>query len=68
MVTLEVFLLRGADRVLTIGDLGIMAVINLAVTVVAILVFGNLIRDRVTFRTSRPTQVTVPGVSTIEVS
>ena len=68
VVTLEVFLLRGADRVLTIGDLGIMAVINLAVTVVAILVFGNLIRDRVTFRTSRPTQVTVPGVSTIEVS
>ena len=68
VVTLEVFLLRGADRVLTIGDLGIMAVINLAVTVVAILVFGNLIRDRVTFQTSRPTQVTVPGVSTIEVS
>ena len=67
-VTLEVFLLRGDDGALTVTDLAIMAAINLAVTVIAIAVFGNLIKDRVSFRTRQPQQVVVPGVSTIEVS
>ena len=52
---------------MTVGDLGIMTVINLALTVVSILVFGNLIRDRVKFQTRRPDEVVVPGVTTIEV-
>ncbi|MDE2843599.1 MAG: NADH-quinone oxidoreductase subunit NuoH [Chloroflexota bacterium] len=68
VVTLEVFLLRGDEGVLTHTDLAIMAAINLAVTAISIAVFGNLIKDRVTFRTRQPQQVVVPGVSTIEVS
>jgi hypothetical protein len=67
-VTLEVFLLRGDEGTLTVGDLGLMTVINLAVTVVSVFVFGNLIRDRVKFQTRRSEQGIVPGVSTIEVS
>ncbi|MCY4366961.1 MAG: NADH-quinone oxidoreductase subunit NuoH [Chloroflexi bacterium] len=66
-VTLEVFLLRGDDGVLTVTDLAIMGVVNLAVTVIAIAVFGNLIKERVSFRTRQPQNVVVPGVSTIEV-
>ena len=68
VVTLEVFLLRGSDQVLTVGDLGIMTVINLVVAFASVLVFGNLIRDRVRFQTHRPVEAIVPGVSTIEVS
>ena len=67
-VTLEVFLLRGEGRFLTIGDLGLMTVINIAVALVAVLVFGNLIRDRVRFRTRRPAEPVVPGIPTVEVS
>ena len=67
-VTLEVFLLRGDEGTLTVGDLGLMTVINLAVTVVSVFVFGNLIRDKVKFQTRRSEQGIVPGVSTIEVS
>jgi NADH-quinone oxidoreductase subunit H len=68
VVTLEVFFLRGDDGVLTTADLGIMAAINAVVTVVSVLVFGNLIRDKVTLQTRQPQQVAVPGVPTIEVS
>ena len=67
-VTLEVFVLRGDDRLLTIGDLGVMTVVNVIVAVVSVLVFGNLIRDRVRFRTRQPAQPVVAGVPTIEVS
>ncbi len=66
-VSLEVYFLRGPEGTLTAGDLGIMTVINLALTVVSILIFGNLIRDRVKFQTRRPDEVVVPGVTTIEV-
>lgn len=66
-VSLEVYFLRGESGMLTAGDLGVMTLINLVVTVVSILVLGNLIRDRVKFETRRPSQVVVPGVSTIEV-
>ena len=67
-VTLEVFVLRGDDRLLTIGDLGVMTVVNVIVAVVSVLVFGNLIRERVRFRTRQPAQPVVAGVPTIEVS
>ena len=67
-VTLEVFFLRDDDGSLTTADLGIMAAINVVVTLISVVVFGNLIRDRVSFRTRQPQQVTVPGVPTIEVS
>ena len=67
-VTLEVFFLRGDDGSLTTADLGVMAAINVVVTVVSVIVFGNSIRDRVTFRTRQPRQAAVPGVPTIEVS
>ena len=66
-VTLEVFFLRGNDGTLTVSDLGLMAVINLAVAAVSVFVFGSLIRDRVKFQTRRPESGIVPGVSTIEV-
>ena len=66
-VTLEVFLLRGDNGTLTVGDLGLMAVINLAVAAVSVFVFGNLIRDKVKLQTRRPESGIVPGVSTIEV-
>ena len=67
-VTLEVFFLRGADGTLTTADLGIMAAINVVVTVVSVIVFGNLIRDRVTLRSRQPQQVAMPGAPTAEVS
>lgn len=68
-VTLEVFLLRGEDGVLSTGDLGIMTAINLVVTIISVLVLGSLIRDRVRFEARRPArEMMAPGVSTIEVS
>ena len=67
-VTLEVFFLRGDDGFLTTADLGIMAAINIIVTLLSVAIFGNLIRDRVTLRMRQPQQVAVPGVPTIEVS
>ena len=44
---LEVYFLRDAEGVLTRGDLGIMTGINLAITVVCIVLFGNLVREKV---------------------
>ncbi len=67
VVTLEVFFLRGDDGTLTTADLGIMSAINVVVTVVSVWVFGNMIRDRVTFRARQTQDVAVPGVPTIEV-
>lgn len=67
-VSLEVFLLRDETGRLTVVDLGLMAGINLAVTVAALVFFGNLLRRRIKFEPRRPAQVVVPGVSTIEVS
>ena len=67
-VSLEVFLLRDEAGRLTVVDLGIMAGINLAVMVVALVFFGNLLRRRIKFESRRPAQAVVPGVSPIEVS
>ena len=67
-VSLEVFFLRDAAGRLSTGDLGIMAGINIAVTLAAIALFGRLIRSRVTFTASgnRPGQPANPVLSGIE--
>ncbi len=67
-VTLEVFLLRGEDGALTTSDLGIMAGVNLVVGVASLVILGSLHRDRVQFRSRRPSQPAIPGVPTIEVN
>ena len=67
-VSLEVFFLRDAAGRLSTGDLGIMAGINIAVTLAAIALFGRLISSRVTFTASgnRPGQPVNPVLSGIE--
>lgn len=65
-VSLEVFFLRDAAGRLSTGDLGIMAGINIVVTLAAIALFGRLISRRVSFAPGRPAQAMAPGVSTIE--
>ena len=67
-VSLEVFFLRDAAGRLSTGDLGIMAGINIAVTVAAIALFGRLISSRVTFTAggNRPGQPVNPVWSGIE--
>ena len=67
-VSLEVFFLRDAAGQLSTGDLGIMAGINIAVTLAAIALFGRLISSRVTFTASgnRPGQPVNPVLSGIE--
>jgi hypothetical protein len=67
-ITLEVFFLRGSDGFLTTADLGIMAAINVVVTLISVLVFGNLIRDRVTLGTGRRRPAATAGAPTVEVS
>ena len=63
-VSLEVFFLRDAAGRLSTGDLGIMAAINIGVTVAAIALFGRLIRRRVTLTADRP--AATPGAATVE--
>ena len=67
-VSLEVFFLRDAAGRLSTGDLGIMAGINIAVTLAAIALFGRLISSRVTFTAggNRPGQPVNPVLSGIE--
>lgn len=67
-VSLEVFFLRDAAGRLSTGDLGIMAGINIAVTLAAIALFGRLISSRVTFTASdnRQGQPVNPVLSGIE--
>ena len=45
--SLEVYFLRDAEGVLTRGDLGIMTGINIGIMVVCVLLFGNLVREKV---------------------
>ncbi len=65
-VSLEVFFLRDSGGRLSTGDLGIMAGINIVVTLAAIALFGRLISRRVSLSPGRPAQPIAPGVSTIE--
>ena len=67
-VSLEVFFLRDAAGRLSTGDLGIMAGINIAVTLATIALFGRLISSRVTFTASgnRQGQPANPVLSGIE--
>ncbi|MCH8745059.1 MAG: NADH-quinone oxidoreductase subunit NuoH [Chloroflexi bacterium] len=65
--SVEVFILRGPERVLTTGDLWIMAAINIPLLLVCILLFSNLVRDKATGSPVRPATTLIPGVSTIEV-
>ena len=67
-VSLEVFFLRDAAGRLSTGDLGIMAGINIGVTLAAIALFGRLISRRVTFTASvnRQGQPVNPVLSGIE--
>lgn len=65
--SIEVFILRGPERVLTTGDLWIMAAINIPLLLVCILLFSNLVRDKATASPVRPATTLIPGVSTIEV-
>ncbi len=65
--SVEVFILRGPERVLTTGDLWIMAAINIPLLLVCILLFSNLVRDKATASPVRPATTLIPGVSTIEV-
>ena len=64
-VSLEVFFLRDAAGRLSTGDLGIMAGINIAVTIAAIALFGRLISRRVSFAPGNPVQPVAPGASNI---
>jgi NADH-quinone oxidoreductase subunit H len=64
--SLEVFFLRDAEGVLTRGDLGIMTGINLAITVGCILIFGNLVREKVRPVGSGRTPTLPRGVTIVE--
>ena len=64
-VSLEVFFLRDDAGRLSTGDLGIMAGINIAVTVAAIALFGRLISRRVSFDPGKPAQPIAQGASNI---
>ena len=62
--TIEVYLLRDDAGVLTRGDLGIMAGINLVVAVAAVFLLGLMIREKVR-PPVRTTAVAAPGPSMI---
>ena len=63
---LEVYFLRDAAGALTRADLGIMTGINLAVTVACILIFGNLVREKVRPVVSARTPNLPPGITIVE--
>ncbi len=67
-VSLEVFFLRGAEGQLTLPDLAVMAGINIALSILSILVFGNLLRRRVRSSPGQPERAITPGFSSLEVS
>ena len=66
--SLEVYFLRDDAGMLTRGDLGIMTGINLALFVVCIFIFGNLLREKVrpvaSVRSGAPNLP--PGVTIVE--
>ena len=64
--SLEVYFLRDAEGVLTRGDLGIMTGINLAIMMVCIFIFGNLVREKVTPVVAGRVPTLPPGVTIVE--
>ena len=64
--SLEVYFLRDSEGVLTRGDLGIMTGVNLAIMVVCILVFGNLVREKVMPVVAGRAPTLPPGVTIVE--
>ena len=65
--SVEVFILRSPEGVLTTIDLWIMAAINIPLGLVCILLFSNLVRDKAKVSPVRPATKLIPGVSTVEV-
>ena len=63
---LEVYFLRDAAGMLTQADLGIMTAINLAITVACILIFGNLVREKVRPVVSGRAPNLPPGITIVE--
>ena len=65
---LEVYFLRDAAGALTSADLGIMTGINIALFVVCVFIFGNLVRDKVQLAVpSRGGSLTLPpGIAVVE--
>jgi len=67
VTTLEVYFFRSDLGTLSRGDLGVMAGINLAVCVISIVLFGTLIRHKVSSSAPTIQATTVPGISIGEV-
>ena len=68
VTTLEVYFFRSDLGTLSRGDLGVMAGINLAVCVISIVLFGTLIRQKVSPPAPTIQATAVPGISIGEVS
>jgi NADH-quinone oxidoreductase subunit H len=65
--SLEVFFLKGEAGVLTTIDLWVMAGINIPLALASIVLFGNLIRDKVRVVPARPAIPAFPGIPTVKV-
>ena len=67
ITAVEVFLLRDSSGHLSLGDLWIMAAINIPTAILLILLMGGLLQKRVNSLPVRTETPMVPGVPTIEV-
>jgi NADH-quinone oxidoreductase subunit H len=67
ITTLEVYFLRGEAGKLTTGDLWVMSGVNLAVAVVSIALFGEMIRDKVRPIRQQPLATVTAGATSVEV-
>ena len=65
-ISLEVYFLRDAEGVLTRGDLGIMTGINIALFVACVLIFGNMVREKVRPAVPARTPTLPRGVTIVE--
>ena len=65
-ISLEVYFLRDAEGALTRGDLGIMTGINVALFIACVLIFGNMVRDKVRPVVSTRAPTLPRGVTIVE--